>query len=258
MAIQTAERISHNELADNVIFQRSLFAYQEASKLVSGTVVEIGTGMGYGIDVISPKADQYFAIDKYLSGEVKKHLDNGKIKFFQANVPPMNVLPENMADTIVSFQVIEHIKNDYYFLQEINRLLKPGGKVIITTPNKPMSLTRNPWHVREYSGQKLENLLFRLFKDVHVYGVFGNEKVMEYYEENKRSVKKYTRFDILNMQYWLPRKVLQIPYDILNRINRKKLLDNNQSNVMDISSEDYFLKDTTEGSFDLFAVAVKA
>ena len=34
---------------------------------------------------------------------------------------------------------------------------------------------------------------------------------------------KITRFDIFNLQYILPRWMLQIPYDILNRLNRKKL-----------------------------------
>ena len=44
--IQTAERVSHKELSDNFVFQRSLLAYEEAAKIVSGTVLEIGTGSG--------------------------------------------------------------------------------------------------------------------------------------------------------------------------------------------------------------------
>ena len=49
---------------------------------------------------------------------------------------------------VVTFQVIEHIKNDHLFIQEIKRVLKQDGLFIMTTPNRKMSLTRNPWHVQ--------------------------------------------------------------------------------------------------------------
>ena len=80
---------------------------------------------------------------------------------------------------------------------------------------------------------------------------------MKYFEENKKSVEKITRFDILNLQYNLPRKLLQIPYDILNRINRKKLMNKNISDVNDVSVKDYFVKDADNYCFDLFAIAEK-
>ena len=56
-------------------------------------------------------------------------------------------------------------------------------------------------------------------------------KVQKYYQKNKESVKKITRFDIFNLQYILPRWMLQIPYDILNRLNRKKLKSDNEEVV---------------------------
>ena len=62
--IQTAERSSHLDPSENVIFQRHLIAYIEASKLISGTVLEIGSGEGYGISELSKKAQKYIAIDK--------------------------------------------------------------------------------------------------------------------------------------------------------------------------------------------------
>ena len=42
--IQTAERVSQKDLSDNFVFQRSILAYYEAAKIVSGNVLEIGTG----------------------------------------------------------------------------------------------------------------------------------------------------------------------------------------------------------------------
>ena len=49
MAIQTAERSSHLDPSENVIFQRHMVAYKKAAKLINGTVLEIGCGEGYEI-----------------------------------------------------------------------------------------------------------------------------------------------------------------------------------------------------------------
>ena len=149
--LQTAERSSHLDPSENVIYQRHLIAYKEAAKLVSGTVLEVGSGEGYGIIELAPKADHYIAVDKYntdISDELKKE---NNITFIQAEVPPLKGIEDNSVDFVVTFQVIEHIDDDEIFLQEIHRVLKPGGKLILTTPNSMMSLTRNPWHTREYT-----------------------------------------------------------------------------------------------------------
>ncbi len=87
-----------------------------------------------------------------------------------------------------------------FSLREIHRVLQPGGLALITTPNRKMSLTRNPWHIREYLPEELAALAAKIFPNVQMKGITGNDKVMAYYEENKRSVKRITRFDILNLQ----------------------------------------------------------
>lgn len=44
--------------------------------------------------------------------------------------PPLKDIPDKSMDYVVSFQVIEHIKNDSFFVNEIYRVLKSGGKFI--------------------------------------------------------------------------------------------------------------------------------
>jgi len=252
--IQTAERVSHSDVSDNYVYQRSVLAYVEAAKLIHGNVLEIGTGSGYGVEMLSQKADTFLTIDKFASNvgvELSEKIDN--VEFKQMTVPPLTGLPDNHFDFVVSFQVIEHIKKDLAFVQEIHRVLKPGGKFILTTPNKKMSLTRNPWHIREYTIDELTTLLKKAFASVTPKGVFGNGEVMKYYEDNKASVRRIMRFDVLNLQYRLPRQFLQIPYDIMNRRNRKKLSDKGGH----IKMEDYFIEDAKEGCIDLFYVVEK-
>lgn len=252
--MQTAERVSDQDLSDNYVFQRSKLAYVHAAEIVSGKVLELGSGMGYGIKIIAPKTSEYLALDKH---RPPVDLEKFKMVTFQAAVFPPLPLPDNSFDFVISFQVIEHIRDDHFFLKEVSRVLKPGGRFIVTTPNKPMSLTRNPWHIREYTIDELKNLMQKYFSGVEAKGVSGNSRIMDYYEKNRAAVKKITRFDIFNLQYRLPASFLRLPYDILNRINRKKLLKNNQSLVGGISMEDYSIEEAEEGCFDLFYIGVK-
>ena len=92
----------------------------------------------------------------------------------------------------------------------------------------------------------MAQILQSSFSNFEVKGIFGNDKVMRYYEENKKSVNKITRFDIFNMQYWLPRWLLQVPYDILNRLNRRNLQDANKKIVNSIKYTDYYIQSSTE------------
>ena len=228
-----------------------------AQDYIHGNVLEVGCGEGRGVSAILEKASGFTAVDKIkpVIDELQKKFPTGK--FMAMNIPPLSGLPDNTYDFVVSFQVIEHIEDDHLYLKEIHRVLKPGGKVLITTPNRSMSLTRNPWHVREYLPEELAQLASTVFKKVEMKGITGNEKVMNYYEENKKSVRRFTRWDILKLQYRLPASVLRIPYELLNRWNRNKLQNANNSLVTDITHHDYFSVSDASKALDLLLIAEK-
>ena len=253
MALHTAERVSARDKSDNYVFQRSILAYYEAAKRVKGRVLEIGTGMGYGIEVIAPEVEHFTTIDKSRSYEATLPAN---VEFRQMEVPPLGFEDEQF-DNVISFQVIEHIKRDWDFVREVSRVLRKGGSFIVSTPNAPMSLTRNPWHVREYRAEELKSLLLEHFSEVECLGVGGNSKVMEYYEQNRRGVERITRFDPLDLQHRLPRWMLQIPYDVLNRLNRRRLLEQNNDLTCSITMQDYAITKVDDKSFDLFYIAHK-
>ena len=251
--LHTAERVSRTDASDNYVFQRSILAYHYAAGLVSGDVLEIGTGMGYGIEIIAPSATSYTTIDKSCAYDASLP-DN--TRFQQMEVPPIS-FPDESFDYVISFQVIEHIKRDKDFVKEVSRVLRKGGKFIVSTPNAPMSLTRNPWHIREYTEQQLRDLLAADFSSIEAYGVNGNEKIMQYYEQNRHSVERIMRFDILDLQHRLPRWILQIPYDVMNRLNRRRLLESNNELTRSIKMDDYSIGEISPQSFDLYYIATK-
>ncbi|MEM1137349.1 MAG: class I SAM-dependent methyltransferase [Bacteroidota bacterium] len=253
----TTEITSHEETSDNVIHQRLYYAYVEAVKLLTGDVLELGCGAGRGMELVAENCTNYTGIDKNekllaLHKERYPHFN-----FISKNIPPLDFIADNSFDTVISFQVIEHIVNDALFVKEIERVLKPGGKAIITTPNIKLSLTRNPWHVREYTYDQLLSLTKKYFNEVDLKGITGSKRVMDYYEENKISVEKITRYDIFNLQYRLPRQLLQFPYDVLNRFNRKSLEKGNNDLVNQITVEDYLLNNNPDQCFDFFCILEK-
>lgn len=255
--VYTTEITSEEIASDNPIHQRLFKAYVAAEPHIRGNVLEIGCGEGRGIPVILPRAAQYTAVDKIESALAVLRKKYPKGEFISMNIPPLQGLPDATYDTVLSFQVIEHIDDDLGYLREIHRVMKPGGVALITTPNRSMSLTRNPWHVREYLAHELASLAARVFPTVAMKGIAGNAKVMAYYEENRRSVKRFTRFDILNLQHRLPASVLRVPYELLNRWNRNKLQSGNGKLVSGISHNDYIVVDDADDALDLFLIVQK-
>ncbi len=252
----TAQRVSHVDPSDNFVFARSLLAYREAAKRVGGAVLEIGTGSGYGVEVLSSASATLTTVDKHEPAKTLLEA-HSNTEFRRMKVPPLD-FPSGSFDRVVSFQVIEHIKDDGAFLAEIYRVLKPGGEFIVTTPNILMSLTRNPWHVREYTPDEFKDLMEGHFDGVETLGVFGDEKVMEYYERNREGVARIARFDPLGLRDKLPRALLRIPYDIANRLNRRRLLSENEQLTAALTPDDYRLAPVAVAAFDLFYIGTKS
>jgi len=252
MSVFKTEIASDIILSDNPLHQRLLKPYTVVKNLISGDVLELGCGEGRGIEEVMSRVDSYLGLDKI--DEVIKRLQEKypKAAFKQAVFPPLSFIEQDSFDYIISFQVIEHVKDDRLFLEEIYRLLKRGGVAVITTPNIKMSLSRNPWHIREYTARELLDLSSGIFDNVEARGISGNDKVMKYHAENKRSVNRIMRFDVLDLQHRLPAFMLKVPYEILNRINRNKLKKGDDQLVASITYRDFIVTDAPEESLDLF------
>ncbi|MCX8491958.1 MAG: class I SAM-dependent methyltransferase [Cyclobacteriaceae bacterium] len=256
-SVYTTEIASDSVASDNPIHQRLLQAYVIATAYVKGNLLEVGCGEGRGIDWLLPKISHYSAIDKIAPVVAQLQKRYPQASFTSGNIPPLADFGDNTFDSVVSFQVIEHIQNDRLFLKEIHRVLKPGGIALLSTPNRPLSLSRNPWHIREYTPKELSILAEEFFTSVEMKGVGGNEKVMTYYNRNKESVNKMMRWDIFDLQYKLPAALLRIPYELLNRINRNKLKNGADELVTSINHADYLLVDNAEQALDLFLMVRK-
>lgn len=257
MFLFSTEVTSSNIISDNPLFQRTLKAYEIVSPSIHGNVLEIGCGEGYGVKLLHKKANQLTLIDKskYNIDAIQEQYPN--VTCLQERIPPLSKLETDSFDVVVSFQVIEHIKESEAYLKEIYRVLKPGGKAYITTPNAVKTVARNPWHYKEFNYQEMEALIQRVFKKYTIDGIEGNSKTDAYYEENKVAVERFLRYDIFNFEKILPSFLLRIPYEVANRMNRKALLKQHTNLVHSITLEDYNLKEFSEASLDFFCTLEK-
>jgi len=83
-------------------------------------------------------------------------------------------LPSVSFDAVIAVEVLEHVLEDEKFVSEVSRVLVPGGKFIMTTPNGDFVQNRNPDHKRHYKKEQLKGLLSEHFENVEVeYAIAG-------------------------------------------------------------------------------------
>ena len=79
-------------------------------------------------------------------------------------------LPPESFDGVITIEVIEHVPEDEKFVANIAKVLKPGGFLVLSTPNGDHVVNNtNPDHIRHYKKAELEALLKKYFSKVTVY-----------------------------------------------------------------------------------------
>lgn len=149
---------------------RHLFAYEHAAALAAGkTVLEAGFGEGYGSRLLAKVAAKVSAVDNN-SGAVAHAAAAYRAANLEFSLYDGRTLPfgDSVFDLAVAFQVIEHTDDDRAFLEEVRRVLKPGGTCLLTTPNRLHRLKpgQKPWykfHKREYTREELESVMRGVF-----------------------------------------------------------------------------------------------
>ena len=77
-------------------------------------------------------------------------------------------LPSCSADAILSCDVIEHLENPAAHLKEIHRLLKPGGKLVLSTPCRLSEHPHDKYHIHEFYPNELRKILEEIFSVIAI------------------------------------------------------------------------------------------
>jgi SAM-dependent methyltransferase len=160
----TGERTVPGIAEENYWFRRHEAAYLALLPYCDGaTVLEAGCGEGYGAGLIASRAERVFALDydQLATEHVARRYP--EVAVARANLPFLP-LRSSTVDVVANFQVIEHLWDQAQFLDECHRVLRPHGRLLVTTPNRitftPDSDTPlNPYHTRELAPSELDSLL---------------------------------------------------------------------------------------------------
>src|SRR5262249_55059298 len=79
-----------------------------------------------------------------------------------------SALPDEAFDAVVAVEVLEHVDDDAAFVRNVHRVLKPGGRFLMTTPNGDVVPNTNPDHRRHYTRRALTERLAACFPSVRV------------------------------------------------------------------------------------------
>ena len=142
-------------------------------------LLDAGCGEGYGADLCAAFGAAVTAVDYDETAIAHVARAYPRVEAVRANLAALP-LPDDSFDAVMSLQVIEHLWNLGEFLTEIRRVLRPGGTVVVSTPNRPMfspGLARgekpvNPFHVEEFDAEQVAGMLSHAgFTDVEVFGL---------------------------------------------------------------------------------------
>ncbi|MCA1831923.1 MAG: class I SAM-dependent methyltransferase [Actinomycetota bacterium] len=180
----TGERTLPGIPAENYWFQRHVAAYEYAAKLVhSLEVLDAGCGEGYGSDILAASARDVVGVD--LDEGVVAHAGRHypRARFERADLLALP-FPDASFDAVVSLQVIEHLSGPRDFVAECARVLRPGGRLIMSTPNRltfSRDGIRNPFHTYEFAPEDFRSLLASVFAIEELAGTFhtGRLRVIE-------------------------------------------------------------------------------
>ncbi|WP_341884218.1 glycoside hydrolase family 99-like domain-containing protein [Synechococcus sp. UW140] len=194
-----------------------LHRYLQAAEIASGKVVlDIASGEGYGSAMLAQSAARVIGVDisidaiKYARHRYLHH----NLEFMVGSCAEIP-LPEASVDLVVSFETIEHHDQHQQMLQEVKRVLRPAGILLISSPDKYFySIEQgysNPFHVKELYEHEFKQLLRQYFKNtmyfkqriVYGSGVFAESStspVLNYWLENQ-TTKKYS--GLAKPVYWI-------------------------------------------------------
>ncbi len=239
----TGERTVPGIPVENYWFRRHEAAYLDlVPHCVGAVVLEAGCGEGYGAALIARHAARVVALD--YDGQTAAHAAKAypELAVLRGNLASLP-LRDASVDVVANLQVIEHLWDQEGFLAECARVLRPGGRLLVTTPNRitfspGLDQPLNPFHTRELAPAELAGLLVGARLEVELLAGLRHGPAL-------RALDARFGGSVIDAQVAVVVAGGEWPADLL-------------AAVADVSSADFEITtDDLDASLDLVAVAVR-
>jgi ubiquinone/menaquinone biosynthesis C-methylase UbiE len=203
------ERLAHDPTSE--LWGEHRARYRFATQLFrSGgqSVLDVACGSGFGLEMLLSAGAQPIGIDYAADALRNIHADARLVRADATRLP----LRTASVDHVVSFETIEHVTDATALVHELKRVLKPGGCLVLSTPNRafgpPERHSSNHFHVREFTVTELRELLLECFPSVQLYG------------QRPRSEYRYVPFLMVQPRYEPPalvwKTLVRLPFGLRN------------------------------------------
>ncbi len=136
-------------------------------------VLDIASGEGYGSNLIKEVAAKVYGVDiseeAVFHAQKKYNRENLEFKIGSTSKIPLD---DSSVEVVISFETLEHHDEHNEMMNEIKRVLKPGGILLISSPEKINYSKRDPdntFHIKELELEGFSTLLESNFKNVKIY-----------------------------------------------------------------------------------------
>jgi len=126
------------------------------------SVLDLACGCGYGSFILAKYARQVTAVDRSQEAIdwAKTYFHKSNIRWFQSDWNDFEY--GETFDAAVCLETVEHVKDDRGLLKKLHGCLKPGGILILSTPNEqlmPYNKEEASFHVRHYTPDEIQSIL---------------------------------------------------------------------------------------------------
>jgi SAM-dependent methyltransferase len=244
----TGERVTTPAGGFNPTWQRHVAAYGLCARfLPEGPVLDLGCGVGHSYRLLAPR--------RTVGVDIEPSVLEGQDR--ETHVGDMRALPlaSGSFASVLAVQSIEHVPEPQRALEEVVRVLRPGGVAVLVTPNrltfaKPDEII-DPYHYVEYDPAQLRALCAPHFASVEIHGLFGSARYLELIDQERERLDRLLARDPLRLRRLVPRRVRQRLYDRM--LTRARTDEDPRAAAIVV--EDFRLStDDLERALDLIAV----
>ena len=123
-------------------------------------VLDIACGTGYGIALLRSRAAQVIGVDIDPAAAANAKAECGTNSAVLLGNGIGLPFADETFDVVTSFETLEHLHERSAFVAELSRVIRRGGKLLLSTPNSAYTMPvngkpSNPFHIHEYSVPEL-------------------------------------------------------------------------------------------------------
>jgi SAM-dependent methyltransferase len=167
---QAPERFVPDEMRGQLVQAEQIARYRWAASFCSGRrVLDAGCGVGYGSELIGRAgATEVVALDiSEAALELAKSAVSTGVTFELGDVGSLSHADDSF-DVVVCFELIEQVDELEPLLDELARVLRPEGLLLVSTPNRDRDLPGDPHHQRELARSELQTVLDARFGSARI------------------------------------------------------------------------------------------